>query len=345
MYCTECGNEIKNDEKFCRNCGKKIEDSSVNNVEINNDYHQQFSDEYMSKLAQANNAAQMFLSKEKPTWIDYNQVSAMYGQVEQIGAHINKTYINELDFFIKANLLDYGIYFDTVEKFEKIYDNLMQHALLNTKDENEKEKIKQQYNKEVIIEEFKKKLDVKLQARKKRNKKILLWIIGIIAILFLFSMFNIFITNITKKNSTNSNITNNVTTNKIEYGSSKYEDSSYGEKVVRAYFSKYGGYVNGVGKITSIVKSEFLEKDNYGRYAFRVTFKYNPINGQGATMLDRESTKTVIAIYLLNLDDPNGLYVGVQNVITTNSNWQDVKKYQDLCGGAWNTPVTLNFTN
>lgn len=129
-----------------------------------------------------------------------------------------------------------------------------------------------------------------------------------------------------------------------KYGSSRYEASIYGENVVKAYYSKYGGLTfDGVGKIISITKSEFLEKDNYGRYAFKVSFKYNPINGQGSIMTDRENTKTVIAIYLLNLDNPSGLYVGVQNVITTTSNWEQAKTFNDLCAGDWDTPITMNF--
>ena len=146
-----------------------------------------------------------------------------------------------------------------------------------------------------------------------------------------------------KDTKTNQNSAS-TTPQKIEYGSTKYENSKYGANVVKAYYNKYGSF-SGVGKITSITNSEFLEKDNYGRYAFKVTFKYNPTNGNGTTMLDRESTKTVIAIYLLNLDNPDGLYVGTQNVKTTMLNWDTLKEYDDLCGGAWNTPITLNFTD
>ena len=31
MYCTNCGNELKNDRNFCSNCGSKIENNNVNN--------------------------------------------------------------------------------------------------------------------------------------------------------------------------------------------------------------------------------------------------------------------------------------------------------------------------
>ena len=62
-------------------------------------------------------------------------------------------------------------------------------------------------------------------------------------------------------------------------------------------------------------------------------------------MLDRDSTKTVIAIYLLNLENPNELYVGVHNIITTSLDWNYIKTWSDVCGGAWNTPITLKFTD
>lgn len=79
---------------------------------------------------------------------------------------------------------------------------------------------------------------------------------------------------------------------------------------MRGYCSQYGSF-NGIGKITSITKSKILEKYGQGRFAFEVSFKYNHINGNGDTMLDRESSMTVYAIYIVNPDDTYRTYTSV----------------------------------
>lgn len=336
MYCSKCGNKIEEGAQFCNKCGNKVIENEGSNTSS-------FSEEYKSKLAKAKNSAEIFYNKEKHTLFDYNQVSALYGEVEQIGSHITETYTSELDFLIKANLLEDTKFFG-VTQFESVFNNLLQLALLNAKTNKEKEEIKSKYNKEEIINKYKEKIE-RLKSNQPKDfffylKKFVKYGLIIVAVFFIIGIgYEIFFNN--SKENSNSNL---ATTQKIEYGCTKYENSKYGADVVRAYYNKYGSF-SGVGKITSITNSEFLEKDNYGRYAFKVTFNYNPTNGNGTTMLDRESTKTVIAIYLLNLDNPDGLYVGVQNVKTTSTDWERIKQYDDLCGGAWNTPITLNFTD
>lgn len=140
MKCSKCGSEMQEDEEFCNNCGGKI------------NYENQNNNEYESRLAQANNAAELFLSSEKPTSYDYQVVSSLYGKVEEIGAHKSKTYISELNFYVKANLLNNAIFVTKINQFEKIFDNLMKLALLNCKSEKEKEAIQKQFNKDEIIQ-------------------------------------------------------------------------------------------------------------------------------------------------------------------------------------------------
>lgn len=273
MKCSNCGNELNEGDMFCNKCGNKVAEAETTGKGIK----QETSEEYKSKLAQANNAGTLFLKQEKHNLLGYNQVCALYGEVERIGAHIPKTFIDELDFFVKANLLDDGIFFNTVEKFEKVFDNLMQFALANIKNEQEKEELKKKYNKEQIINEFQNKLNNKKEQQKKASKPIKIFfeiLIGATIILMIVSVIQYY-TNREASTSTNNNVMSEK--NEVKYGSSKYEDSIYGEKVVKAYYNNYGGVI-GVGEIKSITESKFLEKDNYGRYAFKVTFKYYPKN-------------------------------------------------------------------
>ena len=144
--------------------------------------------------------------------------------------------------------------------------------------------------------------------------------------------------------------TSNTTISKLEnqtpeqlYNSTRYEDSIYGEKVVRGYYNQYGSF-DGIGKITSITKSTFLEKDGQGRFAFEVSFKYNPTNGNGDTMLDRESSMSVYAIYIVNPDDPYGTYTGISSVHYKRfGTWEEIKQDEDLCYGAWGSPLTVKY--
>lgn len=146
MICKKCGSDIPENQKFCGNCGESVTiENSVTNTQEN--YN-----EYEAKLAQANNAAELFLSSEKPTSYDYQIVTSLYGEVEKVGANRSKTYVCELQFYIKANLLSTAIFVTKIEQFEKVYDNLMKLALLNCKSEKEKEEIKEQFNKEEIIQ-------------------------------------------------------------------------------------------------------------------------------------------------------------------------------------------------
>ena len=220
----------------------------------------------------------MFLNEQNHNIFMYNQVCAKYGEVEQIGAHIPSTYIDELDFFVKANLLDDSIFFNTIERFEKVFDNLIRLALSNLKTDKEKEELKKKYDKEQIINEFQNKLNNKKEQQKKANKPVKIFfeiLVGATIFLMLVSVIQYY-TN--RKDSSNENgNTTSSEKNEVQYGSSKYENSIYGEKVVKAYYNNYGG-VLGVGEIKSITESQFLEKDNYGRYAFKVSFKYYPKN-------------------------------------------------------------------
>lgn len=279
MKCSNCGNELNEGDMFCNKCGNKVEE----NYEIagkensNNITEQETSEQYKSKLAQANNAGVLFLKQEKHNLLGYNQVCALYGEVERIGSHIPETFIDELDFFVKANLLDDGIFFNTVERFEKVFDNLVGLAINNLKTEKEIEDLKEKYNKDKIISEFQKKLEEKKEKQKQASKPVKIFfeiLIGATIVLMIVSVIQYY-TNRGTSTSTNNNVMSEK--NEVKYGSSKYEDSIYGEKVVKAYYNNYGGVI-GVGEIKSITESKFLEKDNYGRYAFKVTFKYYPKN-------------------------------------------------------------------
>lgn len=329
MKCSKCGNELNDGELFCSKCGNKISENTVPN-------NMQYNEIYESKLALANNMANAFFKEKNHTLYEYNQVCNMFAQVEQIGAHISRTYIYELDFLIEANLLEDSIFFYNVEDFEKTFDNLVRLILLYTKSDEEKEKIKTKYNKEEVLNEFKNKLKVKLE--KNRKKKVKYAIIAILVII-LFSIF-LFLQPDNKHSNFNeeNSYIDSENTNE-EYENKKYEDGTYGSAVVLGYYEKYSINTEGVGKITSFEESEFLEKDDYGRYAFKVTFKYNPINKAGEIMLDREATDTVISIFIFNPDNPDSLY---GDVITTSLNWEDIKTWSTLSGGKWNTPVIFN---
>lgn len=186
---------------------------------------------------------------------------------------------------------------------------------------------------------------------KEKNKpyKIMLIIpVVVLCVLFITSILTLTNKKVNYKESNYNNSIDTNTTINVQYGDTNYENEIYGEKVVEAYVSKYGAIKN-IGKLNSITKSEFLEKDNYGRYAFRVTFNYNPIkiDKAGTVFLNnQEAIKTVIAIYILNLDNPGGIYVGTENVIETDyAKWEQMKNYKNLCYGAWNTPLTIKFSD
>lgn len=54
-----------------------------------------------------------------------------------------------------------------------------------------------------------------------------------------------------------------------------------------------------IGKITSVnCENEENETDGKGRYLMRCEYTYNPKNRAGSTMLDREETSDVYAIYM-----------------------------------------------
>lgn len=58
-----------------------------------------------------------------------------------------------------------------------------------------------------------------------------------------------------------------------------------------------------IGKITSVnCSSSENEYDNNGRYLMRCSYTYNPKNGAGSTMLDREDKGDVYALYMDNGD-------------------------------------------
>ena len=168
MKCSKCGNELNEGDMFCNKCGNKIEENNkIEEKDNTNITEQVTSEEYKSKLKQANDAAEMFFSEQIHNRFMYNEVCFKYGEVEQIGAHIPSTYIDELDFFVKANLLDDGLFFNTVQKFEESFDTLIKLALSNLKTDKEKAELNKKYNKEQIISEYQKKWKIKMQKSKK----------------------------------------------------------------------------------------------------------------------------------------------------------------------------------
>lgn len=173
MVCKNCGKEINEKSKFCNNCGAKI----VSDIDT-------MSDELKSRLAMANHEANNFLSKGKHTVTDYNQVCLLFAKAEQIGAHIDRVWIDNLDFFIKANLKNAGVYFDSVRRFEKVYDEFIEHILATTK--TDKESIVNKYNKEEIIEEF----SMNLKRYKKKSATIILVVIAICLLPLIIISFN-----------------------------------------------------------------------------------------------------------------------------------------------------------
>lgn len=187
MKCNKCGNELNEGDLFCNKCGNKVGEDNIIEVNTeekqNNTTEQATSEEYKSKLKQANDAAEMFLNEQNHNIFMYNQVCAKYGEVEQIGAHIPSTYIDELDFFVKANLLDDSIFFNTIERFEKVFDNLIRLALSNLKTDKEKEELNKKYNRDKIVSEYQKKLEDKKDKKQKNNRK---WLIFVIIIAFIF---------------------------------------------------------------------------------------------------------------------------------------------------------------
>ena len=337
MICKNCGSEVPENQKFCGNCGAKVEVSNSNGGEFTDNA-------YNVKLAKANNAVELFLSKEVHSLIEYQQISNLFGEVENVGAQNSQTYVSELEFYIKANMLNDLIVANNAELFEKTYDNIIKLALLNAKSEDEKEKIKTKFNKEKILSEFKTKLNVKLEERKKRNKPFKIAVISVVAIIVVMIGISVFLdsrSSTSSNNTTTSGISNTPQTPEQLYNSTKYQNTKYGEQVVSGYCSQYGSF-SGIGKITSFTSSEFLEKDGQGRFAFEVSFRYNPTNRNGDTMLDRESSKKVYAIYIVNPDDPDGVYVGASNVKFYGT-WDKIKAEDDVCFGDWGAPITAKF--
>lgn len=333
MYCNKCGNELKEDMIYCNKCGNKVvnivenQDNSVNNsneikAKGNRDVNVQGQNENNSMITlnilynretMLSPKSWQILVDGKNFEINDNKITTI--QIEKKDEHIiewvkdeptNFKFTNnekEMNIHLEFHAVD-GVHFNLINSYEDMKKYI--------KADNVKNK---PLNKLVIT---------------------ILIIVGIVAII---TMLN----KIINKNTKEDTIDKTTYNKEVQYGDSKYENSIYGEKVVRGYYNRFASIDSYVGKIISIKDSEFLEKDNYGRYAFKVTFTYNPKNGSGTTMLDRESTKTVIAIYTLNLKDPDGVYVGLSNVIVTTTDWNTAKKYKDLCGGAWDTPLTLNF--
>lgn len=162
---------------------------------------QEISQEYESRLARANNQAELFLNSKVHNMNDYMVVINLFGQVEQIGAHVNRTYIDWLTFYIKANGLEDIIIHDS-EKIEKNIEELSGLAIRNSVDENEKEEIRQEFNKQTIMNQLKGVLEIKQQKtnRKNKNKRVFgIIIVSVFVILISLSICLEYIS--TKRNS------------------------------------------------------------------------------------------------------------------------------------------------
>lgn len=232
MFCNKCGNELNEEDLFCPKCGNKVEFQS----EETKSFEQQGSEEYKSKIKLANDAADLFLKEGQHNIFRYNQICAMYGELEQIGSHIPSTYIDELDFFVKANLLDNGVYFNTVESFEKTFDEILRLALSNIKTDEEKNTLKLKYIKPKILSEYEEKLQNKKNKQKKEMKPFTIIFLAIIIIpIFVSIMYYI------KESKTSNIISDNNSTveNTIQINTSINEEI---KENIKKMYSKVSGY-------------------------------------------------------------------------------------------------------
>lgn len=243
MYCNKCGNELDENSMYCNKCGNKLDGNGENNDKLSNS---SYSEEYKSKLNLANNSAEMFYNSEKHTSVEYNKVAALYGEVEKIGSHILDTHINQLDFFIKGNLLE-DTYFFNISQFEKTLDNLLQKAMLNAKTDKEKEEIKNKYNKQVIIEQYKEKVEkLKKQNSKKSTKLFFKYLIIFIMIFAIIIVVNNILFNQPKDNNSD----NTSTTTSISI-IEKYGISEEVQDAIRTNWNKISGY--GTSNIEKVI--------------------------------------------------------------------------------------------
>lgn len=271
MKCQNCGNEITDNQKFCSNCGKEL--NNVINKKLSQEELEQKIIEYKDNISQAVYLVQSNLNYDIANARKYVDRILIKNGISSNNKTTNTQSSNTDKFYIR------------IKKFFKYA--------------------------------------------------------GILAII-LFAIAFIGENRNSKTSNTDVSELENQTPEQL-YNSTEYENSVYGEKVVKGYCNQYGSF-NGIGKITSITKSTFLEKDGQGRFAFEVSFKYNPTNGNGDTMLDRESSMSVYAIYIVNPDDPYGTYTGISSVHYKRfGTWEKIKKDEDLCYGAWGNPLTVKY--
>ena len=195
VKCPNCGANINlNDNQefgFCTYCGTKVVNNTIkkqkitieNPIKIDGKV-ELVNNEFEAALAEADNSAAIFFTRDNPTIYDYNRVLNMYANAERLGAQESRLYLHLLDFVIKANIETKLIILKDANQFINSCDLYINTAIRVEKDEQKQKEIKDKYNKErdEILERFIQKINNTSNMQKtlnSPNKKLAFWILGI----------------------------------------------------------------------------------------------------------------------------------------------------------------------
>lgn len=141
-----------------------------------------------------------------------------------------------------------------------------------------------------------------VQNTQKQNSDTASTIIGILVILaIIYGVYNIGSGFFNKSDSNNNTNEKGKETPEDKERDARTQIQALIRNAPDKYIYLYSTY--SIGKITSAdCSSSENEYDNNGRYLMRCSYKYNPKNGAGSTMLDREHKGDVYALYMDNGD-------------------------------------------
>ena len=195
VKCPNCGANINlNDNQefgFCTYCGTKVVNNAIKKQKITIENPVKIdgkveivNNEFETALAEADNSADIFFTRNNPTIYDYNRVLNMYANAERLGAQESRLYLHLLDFAVKANIETKLIILKDANQFINACDLYINTAIRVEKDEQKQKEIKDKYNKErdEILEKFKQKMNNTSNMQKtlnSPNKKLAFWLLGI----------------------------------------------------------------------------------------------------------------------------------------------------------------------
>lgn len=119
MFCSECGTKIKENAKFCFNCGKKIESLETENIDSTEEYEEQYEEEYEENK---------FILGEKVITLHKNAKITIYlNLAKKEGEYYAQEFLNSFDnkFNDFVGMYNY-LQKDVLEKYCEIRDLLVE---------------------------------------------------------------------------------------------------------------------------------------------------------------------------------------------------------------------------